>query len=88
MLSNGKGRGLGVGVVLVEGDPDEDWLGSWRGLRTSQGVSRSKSGMGRLVVAVVEVVVVVVVEVVVFLGGSVVSVVDVDDMVWLRSLSF
>lgn len=85
MLSNGKGRGLGVGVVLVEGDPDEDWLGSWRGLRTSQGVSRSKSGMGRLVFAVV---VVVVVKVVVFLGGSVVSVVDVDDMVWLRSLSF
>lgn len=84
-----------MGVVLVEGDPDEDWLGGWGGLRTSQGVSRSKSGMGRLVVVVVVAVVVVVV----FLGGSGVVVVAVvvvvstgvdvdDDVVWLRSLSF
>lgn len=68
--------------MLVEEVEANGWVVGFNGLRTSHGVSRSKSGIGRFVVVVVGVVVVVCSVVVV------VDVVAVVVVVWFRSLSF
>lgn len=68
--------------MLVEEVEGTGWVIGFNGLRTSHGVSRSKSGIGRFVVVVVGVVVVVCSVVVV------VDVVVVVVVVWFRSLSF
>lgn len=72
--------------MLVEEVEGNGRVVGFNGLRTSHGVSRSKSGIGRFVVVVVGVVVGVVL--VVCSVVVVVDVVAVVVVVWFRSLSF
>lgn len=74
--------------MLVEEVEANGRVVGFNGLRTSHGVSRSKSGIGRFVVVVVVVGVVVGVVLVVCSVVVVVDVVVVVVVVWFRSLSF